>query len=293
MWSQFFSLFLFGVYRYLVGSWVPFLLKNLKPFLKNGKIKQSLELRQQGLRELKTLQKKSALFSSPSPSRPLPWVWFHCASGEVEYAKPLLRALQQKKEAYVLLTYFSPSLLPLLKKEKTKLVDMLLPLPWDRPYPMRLILKLFSPKALLLAHTDLWPEMLYQAKKAGVPILYFSVHCPSFSLKNLSFFKKVFWNFFSHLLTEVHCIEEKDRKGLQKAFPFLKVETGGNTRVDEMVYKQKAQKNSSEWLFSLFSQCKAEKELIFIAGSTWPKDEDFFLSLAQHFFSKQKAQTTG
>ena len=290
---------------------MPFFLERLlKPFLRDGKVKKSLELRQQALLQLKALQKKSPSLSSPlstsvststsassstsasnsssSASKALSWVWFHCASGEVEYAKPLLRSLQQEGKVRVLLTYFSPSLLPLLEREKTKLAEMLLPLPWDRPYPMALLLKVFSPKALLLAHKDLWPEMLYQAKRAGVPILYFSVHCPSLSSKGLSFFKKIVWNFFSRLLTEVHCIEEEDRQRLQKSFPFLKVETGGNTRVDEMLYKQKEKRNSPKLkeLFPLFSPCEEKKELVFVAGSTWPRDEAFFLFLAQHYFQK-------
>ena len=288
-----FSFFLFAIYRYLLGPWIPFFMeKVVKPFLKEGKVKQSLELRREALIQIRAFQEQG-LFPSDSCSSRLPWVWFHCASGEVEYAKPLLRSLQKEGKVRVLLTYFSPSLLPLLEREETKWADVLLPLPWDRPHAMASLLKVFSPKALLLAHTDLWPEMLYQAKKAGVPVLYFSVQCLSPSSKGPSFLKRIFWHFSSRLLTEVYCIEEEDRQWLKKSFPCLKVEKGGNTRIDEMLYKQKEGGNESHktkvrGLFPLFSSCKEEGDLVFVAGSTWPEDEKFFLFLARHYFQNHK-----
>ena len=298
------SFFLFAIYRYLLGPWIPFFMERIvKPFLKEGKVKQSLELRRQALLQIRAFQKE--VLVSPDPGfSDLPWVWFHCASGEVEYAKPLLRSLQKQGKVRVLLTYFSPSLLPLLQREKTKWAEVILPLPWDRPHAMSSLLKVFSPQALLLAHTDLWPEMLYQAKKAGVPVLYFSVRCPcpsSLSSKGSSFFKRILWHFSSRLLTEVHCIEEEDRQWLKKSFPCLKVEKGGNTRIDEMLYKQKEEaedeshkekaKAKVKELFPLFSSSREEGDLVFVAGSTWPKDEKFFLFLAQHYFESLKGQS--
>ena len=280
-----FSKIFLGLYRFLFWPLAFLVLQISEPFhffLLSQKIKKSLSLRRQAILRLKNLEE---LKKTPScfPNS-APWVWFHCSSGEVEYAKPLLRSLKAEGKVQILLTYFSPSILPLLKKEESQLAHMILPLPWDRPRPMQSLLKIFAPKAILIAHSDLWPEMLCQAQKAKVPVLYFSAR---FSAASCSFFKYAFLHFVLSFLSkspcQVHCIDKKDKKELQKAFPFLNLQHGGNTRVDERLYQKEQKKTFPSSSLSLLSPLKERKEVVFIAGSTWPKDEAFFLFLARHF----------
>jgi 3-deoxy-D-manno-octulosonic-acid transferase len=61
-------------------------------------------------------------------------VWIHCASGEFEYAKPVVSRLR-KKGIPVLVTYFSPTYVDSI--EKYEGVAASVPLPWDTSREMR------------------------------------------------------------------------------------------------------------------------------------------------------------
>src|SRR5262249_4644900 len=62
---------------------------------------------QAGLRARKNVQGIPPWLNTPEGLRP---IWFHCSSGELEYAKPVIQLLKQKlPDEKILLTYFSPS----------------------------------------------------------------------------------------------------------------------------------------------------------------------------------------
>ena len=54
-----------------------------------------------------------------------PVIWFHVASGELEYAKPVMRELKKKQDCFILVTFFSPSVLNSLKN--TPEIDLYVP----------------------------------------------------------------------------------------------------------------------------------------------------------------------
>ena len=61
------------------------------------------------------------------------WIWFHVASGELEYAKPVISELKKSaKDCKILVTFFSPSVIAALGK--TPDVDLFVPMPWDTPW---------------------------------------------------------------------------------------------------------------------------------------------------------------
>ncbi|RYZ63217.1 MAG: hypothetical protein EOP05_24015, partial [Proteobacteria bacterium] len=57
-------------------------------------------------------------------------IWIHCASGEFEYAKPVITLLKKENPAaFVLVTYFSTSYVKQIAGFEG--VDAYCPLPWD------------------------------------------------------------------------------------------------------------------------------------------------------------------
>ena len=226
----------------------------------NPKVKRALELREPQNSKLPWLAASLA-------TRP---IWFHCASGEFEYAKPVINALKHHHpEIKILLTYFSPSILESAKKFKN--LDFFCPLPWDQPQALQEFLTHHAPRALLIARTDAWPEMLTQTHEMKIPSLLFSATLATGSSR-MSWIAKGFTSWTLNKLNEIHCVSAEDFEN----FKILGLESitkiCGDTRYDQVIDRLKNPKPIKD---SLFRHAPSEK--IFVAGSTWPEDEDVLL----------------
>ncbi|MES2857251.1 MAG: glycosyltransferase N-terminal domain-containing protein, partial [Bdellovibrionota bacterium] len=108
--------------------------------------------------------------AGPKQSNPF---WFHCASGEFEYAKPVIREIKKREPtARILVTYFSPTMANAIKKFEG--VDFAAPVPWDTQSSLQEFIDYHRPRALLIARTDAWPEMVATSRANGIPSLLFS-----------------------------------------------------------------------------------------------------------------------
>jgi 3-deoxy-D-manno-octulosonic-acid transferase len=194
-------------------------------------------------------------------------IWFHCSSGEVEYAKPILRWLKATyPKEKILVTYFSNSFLESIKKIPE--VDMVEPLPFDTKRKMREFLEHYQPKYLFVARTDLWPEMLYQAHAAKIPCILFAA---TLSEENPKFSNAIGRYLFQQLLNKlslVICVSEEDAKRF-RTFNIQHLEVATDTRYLQVMDRIKNPKK-------LPCQIKSTKPLV-IFGSTWSQDENQML----------------
>jgi 3-deoxy-D-manno-octulosonic-acid transferase len=191
--------------------------------------------------------------------------WIHAASGEFEYAKPLLRELKKNfPHVPILVTYTSPSALSFLVKNED--LDFYLACPWDQPAHLSQFLTAWNPRALMIARTDAWPEMLYQTHLAKVPSLLFSASFhPSQSLwKRLSFLLSK-WSYV--FLKNIYVVHPSDQSTALDLLG-LSSEVHGDSRYDQVQFRLKHQQKIKTELQPKF------EDLVFIAGSTWPLDEE-------------------
>ncbi len=203
-------------------------------------------------------------------SQGLPWLqfpansqafWFHCSSGEFEYAKPVIRELKNAHpKSKVIVTFFSPSVAKAAASDP--LVDFACPTPWDTSWHWRQFLDHHKPKALLIARTDLWPMMIHTAKKQNIPRLLFSKTVNKskmglFSIFGFSMMRK---------LNDIFCVTEEDRELLAKKLKgFANIHSAGDTRYDQCLFR--LQHGKSLKPLNNFNRP------IFVAGSTWIADE--------------------
>ena len=189
-----------------------------------------------------------------------PPFWIHAASGEFEYAKPLIRELKAKfPKIPIVVTYFSPTFRSAIAK--TPGVDFALPLPFDLPGPIQNFLKIFKPKALLIARTDLWPEVLYQTKLANIPRILFSARQTSTG----GFLNRAKASLFNQL-TAIFCVSETDANNFRKLNTHVPVQAIGDTRYDQVIYRL-------DTATDIALGKKPHPQPWLIAGSTWPEDE--------------------
>ena len=198
-------------------------------------------------------------------------LWFHCASGEYEYAKPVIREIREKYPGEkILVTYFSPSVEKALSESEN--IDFYCPSPWDTPKEWKKFIKHHKPKALLIARTDLWPMMILCAKKAKIPRLLFSKTLG----KPLKKIKKWMECFVLTQMDDIFCVDKKDQEQLKKLlYPFKKIHVTGDTRYDQCFFRCKNPK--------ILKPLNNFNRPVFVAGSTWPKDEKILLPFFKKF----------
>lgn len=190
--------------------------------------------------------------------------WFHCSSGELEYAKPVMKLLkEQEPDCQILLTWFSPSVK--LSAKKFSYIDAVYPSPWEFPWSWAKFLNKFQPKALLIARTDIWTEMLLQAQKHKVPSLLFSATLVSDSGRMNNPISRYYYSWAHNLISEVYCVTEEDKLNYLQLSPSLKVKVMGDTRYDQVIERLN-QKNDLKVSF------KASAPTL-LCGSTWEEDE--------------------
>lgn len=99
-------------------------------------------------------------------SRP---VWIHaCSVGEVNTARPIIAALRRRwPDTPLLLTVSTPTGHALAE---SALDTPLAWFPLDHPLTVRRFLRRARPQALLLIETELWPNVLAAAHRAGIPV---------------------------------------------------------------------------------------------------------------------------
>ncbi|MCB0390675.1 MAG: hypothetical protein KDD58_05270 [Bdellovibrionales bacterium] len=212
-------------------------------------------------------------FDLPKRKKP---IWIHCSSGEFEYAKPLISKIKKQQPDWkILVTYFSPT----YKKniENFPGVDLSCPLPWDLPGAMSSFIKHHNPKAVLVARTDLWPEMLYQCKIRNIPSTIFSM---TLSQPKKSIFK-LYWHWLYHQFSLIFCVSQDDKNNLLDSGAGL-VQVIGDTRYDQVFARLENPKPLKN-LFGLHSS-----RICFIAGSTWSEDEKVILNSCHNFINNGK-----
>jgi 3-deoxy-D-manno-octulosonic-acid transferase len=249
----------FYFYRLILAPTGIFLIRLAHPVLR-GKLRDIWNDRQQKWPELS--------------ARP---IWIHAASGEIEYAKPLLRALKEQwPQRNILLTYTSPSVKGLMRNVLG--VDALVPLPWDLPLQMQKFFKHFQPEYLLVARSDVWPEMIYQARQNKVPAMMFAATFAAGSSRRW-FFLGPLTRFTFNQLKCISCVSIEDASEIRKLGVKCQIEISGDTRYDQVLWRLRNPAPCREEL-------RPNSRPVLVAGSTWPDDENILLPAVRAFLQK-------
>ena len=250
--NWFYVFVVLNIYRFFLLPLALFLLW-IGSFFGSGKLKKTFRMR-------RNHEGKHPIFSLPSGQRPL---WFHCASGEFEYAKPVIQATKARyPQIPILVTYHSPSFQR--EVEENRDVDMSCPLPWDFRGAMKTFIQHHRPRALLIARTDLWPEMLYQVRREGINSLLFSAtkSTPTKFERLISGFMG--WRY--RQLNAIYCVSQEDRLHFMD-LGASQVQVKGDTRYDQVFLRLKEGRPHKEFLF------RDRTSPLLIAGSSWAEDE--------------------
>jgi len=196
-------------------------------------------------------------------------VWFHAASlGEFEQGRPVIEKFKEEYPEYkIVLTFFSPSGYELRKNYAG--ADFVFYLPPDFPSYARKFVDLINPKMVFFIKYEFWYHYLKELKKRNVPTYIFS----TIFRPNQLFFK-AWGGFYRRMLSAfTHLfVQNQESADLLNGIGFKNVSIAGDTRFDRVYSIATGSKILPE--VEGFSQGR----LVLIAGSTWPKDEEFLIN---------------
>lgn len=194
--------------------------------------------------------------------------WFHCASlGEFEQGRPVIESFKKQHPDFkIVLTFFSPSGYEIRKNYEQ--ADYVYYLPADTPSNARMFIDLIQPQIAFFIKYEFWFNYLRELWRSHTPTYLIS----GIFRKNQHFFRWYSEWFRRQLRSfEKFFVQNEESYYLAESMLPGKSKITGDTRFDR-VYEiaRKAQP---------FTDIKKFKngETLFLAGSTWPADEEIFL----------------
>lgn len=163
--------------------------------------------------------------------RPGDLLWVHAASlGEVKAVSGLIAALKARRpDITICLTAMTAT--GRQAAGTIPGVDLVLPMPFDLPWIMRRYLRHLSPQALIIVETEIWPNLLTQASKAGVRTLFVNARLSEKAFQRYQWIAPLTRALFRGV--EVLAMDAADAERFQ-ALGAPQVRTLGNLKFDAM-----------------------------------------------------------
>ena len=198
------------------------------------------------------------------------YIWFHAASlGEFEQGYPILETIRKRYPHYkILLTFFSPSGYEVCKDYDC--ADVICYLPFDTPYKVRKFLHLANPAIAIFIKYEFWYNYLSELKRRHIPTYLIS----GIFRRDQLFFK----SYGKWYLKALHCfdrlfVQDDFSARLLAEYGITNVSVCGDTRFDRVLDVQR----QAILLPVVEAFVGNGEQLILIAGSSWPPDEDIYL----------------
>ncbi len=197
------------------------------------------------------------------------YVWFHAASlGEFEQGRPLMEQLRRDHPEYkILLTFFSPSGYEVRKNYEG--ADIICYLPLDTISNARRFLKAVQPVAVFFIKYEFWYNYLHILKQRGVP---------TYSVSSIFRPDQVFFRWYGrHYSRVLKCfthffVQNEQSRELLAKIGITCATVVGDTRFDRVLQIKEQAKQ-----LPIVEQFVGEAPKVFVAGSSWPPDEDIFI----------------
>lgn len=196
-------------------------------------------------------------------SRP---ILIHSSSGEVEYAKALIRRLRTLfPNNPIVLSYFSPSAIRLIQGLD---VDDVVPLPFDSRRKIESFLDSLNPSLVLLARTDVWPDFVTQCRERQIPTVLFSA-TRSKPFRGWLFAKWInLWRF--NQLSLITTVSQADEMHFRRLGISTSVMVTGDTRYDQVIHRLGEKREIPVKIAN-------DGRRLGVLGSTWWDDDQIWI----------------
>jgi len=155
--------------------------------------------------------------------------WVHASSvGEIEAVTPLVRALIDSGES-ILLTSFTATGYKSIKRNFNDSVEAAI-IPVDFVWTCKRFLRRHQLKLCLLMETELWPEMLYQCARRGIPIVQINARLSQKSLQAPAFVRALLRRSMSYISLHLTRNDSDRNRLIELGADPLKIRIIGNLK---------------------------------------------------------------
>ncbi len=193
-----------------------------------------------------------------------PVIWFHCSSlGEFEQGRPVLERFRQEYPGwYVLLTFFSPSGYEVRKNYAG--ADRVFYMPLDTAANVRRFLDTWNPRMAVFVKYEYWFTYIAALNKRQIPMVVISA-----IFRMDQYFFRPWGKWFLKHLKMIKCffVQDEASSQLLKTYGIANSVVSGDTRFDRVWRLGQSPEAFPE--VAAF----AGDDVVMIAGSTWPRDE--------------------
>ncbi|ERK40395.1 3-deoxy-D-manno-octulosonic-acid transferase [Segatella baroniae F0067] len=201
------------------------------------------------------------------------YIWFHAASlGEFEQGRPLIETIRSRCPEYkILLTFFSPSGYEVRKNYEG--ADIICYLPLDTIRNARRFLRAVRPEMAFFIKYEFWYNYLHILKHRNIP---------AYSVSSIFRPDQIFFRWYGAQYARVlKCfthffVQNEESKGLLARLGITEVDVVGDTRFDRVLQIKDASRQ-----LPLVERFVKDAPKVFVAGSSWPPDEEIFVNYFQ------------
>lgn len=205
-----------------------------------------------------------------------PILWFHCASlGEFEMIRPLMKQIKADyPQTFLLTSFFSPSGYEQVRKDP--LPDAVHYLPLDTPSNMKKLMSIFSPKLIIQVKNEFWLNWMDEIHQRKIPLILIAANITaekSIMRAPLKYLYLKLLGSCRHIFTQ----NEASTRFLSQFLPENILSTSQDTRFDRVKESRENHHPIKE------IEDLTRSKFVWIAGSTYQKDEEMILKAFEHF----------
>jgi 3-deoxy-D-manno-octulosonic-acid transferase len=221
------------------------------------------------------------LFRGPGPR-----VWLHGASaGDVLGLVPIVRELKRlRPDARVLISAITDSGASMAEQRLTAagLADAVTYLPYDLPGACRRAITALHPDVLVLEYTELWPQLIHAASRAGVRLAMTNGRISPSNLRRYRALFAVAGNLLQQFDVLMMRADDEAERALQLGAPRDRLHVTGNTKFDALAVSVPEGEDAA-----LREALSLGSERLWVCGSTHEGEEgpllDVYAALRRDF----------
>jgi len=202
-------------------------------------------------------------------------IWVHAVSvGEMGVALRVMRELRLREPEVKFVVSTNTSTAFAMAESKLPEQDVLIYFPLDCPPVISRVVKLIRPRMLLLTECELWPNLIRQLHKDGVPVALYNGRLSDSSYKGYKTTRFFFRDVIAMIDASMMQGEEDRQRLIDLGADVGKVFVDGTVKYDMGGADDKGAEAALSVLKGIGLK---EGGLVIVGGSTWAGEEDILL----------------
>src|ERR1700722_19527649 len=130
-------------------------------------------------------------------------IWIHAVSvGEVLASEPLVKELKREFPDRAIFVSTTTETGQRLARERLKSADGVFYFPLDWVVPVRKALRAIRPALVIVMETEIWPNFLREARRAGIPVVFANARISDKSFRRFERWRFLVGEFFATTLQD-------------------------------------------------------------------------------------------